>query len=79
VAEIVTADACAPVGEGLKTMDEKPAIRTEVFQSFGCGSQGFSLIDAEEGLAGFVFPIGPNGESPNMRLTGSCVLRRPIR
>jgi hypothetical protein len=32
-----------------------------------------------EGLAGFVFPIGPNGESPNMRLSGSCGLRRPIR
>jgi hypothetical protein len=26
-----------------------------------------------------VFPIGPNGESPNMRLSGSCGLRRPIR
>jgi|ERR1700722_13949843 hypothetical protein len=28
------------------------AIRTEVFQSFGWGPQGFSLIDEEEGLAG---------------------------
>jgi len=35
------------------------------------------LIDVEEGLAGFVFPIGPNGESSNMRLSGSCGLRRP--
>jgi hypothetical protein len=32
-----------------------------VFQLSGWGSQGFSLIDAGEGLAGFVFPIGPNG------------------
>jgi hypothetical protein len=35
---------------------EKSAIRTEVFQSFGWGSQGFSLIDAEEGPRRVCFP-----------------------
>ena len=38
---------------------------------------GSLLIDVEEGVAGFVFPIGSNGESPNMRFSGSLRSKAP--
>lgn len=45
-------------------MDVQVAVPDRWFSAFWLEIAGFSLIDAEGDLEGFVFPMGPNGELP---------------
>jgi hypothetical protein len=57
-------------------VDVQVAISDRWFSAFWLEIAGFSLIDAEGqkgDLEGFVFPMGPNGELPKMRLFRSHI------